>query len=370
MARQKKKIIVLALILLLVLTIKISMFSDKKISNMEERLNKNPLLADVEAYLYMSDRFSSLHFLSKGEWNDSDAYIPNVYYKFPPLYPVLLTPHSLFDTASYIVILGELLATLTIIPLFLLIKKISLSFYPSLIVAIIPVFFFPFTALQIYRTGGIGLPTSLFIFIFAFFIYFLYAKKVFLSGLCFGLLIMTHYIAIYLVPMIIIWMMIRKWKVKNAMHFLVFPIVMLSIWLTRNAFVHGLSITGIFGGYACYFDRFFIYPSLISTKIVGLFQVTELPSIAQYLFISIYLWFCVMVIFVLKDPEKKIKQFYKVMAFNLFFFFFATGFMYGSSHINYKFLLTIFPIYVAIAYAILIKHYTLIYRKARRLKYE
>ena len=350
--KSKIRLIILISVLLLSLLARMPL-ETKKLPYIAHRLN-NSQNTDIHAYLFMAHNFATLNLFNDSGWDDNNSYIPNLEYKFPPLYSIFLIPIFLFKISAltYIASLNEFLATLTIIPLFFLLKKI-ISFRNSITIATLSTFTFLYTANDIMIIETVAI---LFTFIFAIFIYFFYDidnnKNLFSSSLMFGLLIFTHYVAFYLFPFTLLWMYKRKIKIRNIIYFYAISLLPISAWWLRNAIVHGFSLIGIFGGYTGWFRNFFIYPSVIKAKLLSIFHLTYTPLISTFLIFLAFLVTLLLLIYTPQSINQKLSSFYKVMVINLIFFIILTGFTYRQTFFNYRFLLILSPLYFAIGAAV------------------
>lgn len=161
---------------------------------------------------------------------------------WPPLFPLIIAFFDIFldNPVISIKLVSFLFSSLTLIIVYLFCRKLALTSKSSLLATLL-VLFNPFF---LYFAGGI-LPLSeslaVFLLVFAFFIYYFYKNNhLILSGVFFGLVLMTRYNFIgFILPFLGIhfYYLIKKRHIKENLLFIIVIFMPAFLWIIRNKFI-------------------------------------------------------------------------------------------------------------------------------------
>lgn len=351
---SKLKVVILIAVVLVALTLKLSPpLFEEKLRQVNNRFQKDDIGEDNTIFLLWAEKFSRLDFLS--DINETikmngSHYFTYSYYKFPPLISMLLTPIYIFDIEPtlWTIYIQEILGILIVIPLFLLCKN-YLTFRTSLLVSVVPSFTPAYFSGYIW-SNGVGLGYAFYLLLFSILILSIFRQRYIVTSIFLSLLFLTHYITVYLLLFVAIFFLYKyrnryKLMLMSFGKVLLFPCVALGVWLTRNGYLYGFTLRGLFGSYFCFFEKSFIRFQLIDDKLISIITLQG----ADYRVVcttSILLIYLVSLFLIRYIKTQEIKILFKSFGLFVILFFLLTAFMYDDMTYNYKFLFTFSPLLV------------------------
>lgn len=331
---KQEKIIIITLVVLL-FAFRITSFNER-VERVETDLETSHIKYN-ETETYTESYLKRADLMVHGKIFTEDV----KHYKFPPLYSVFLIP-TVFTTNDivYMVLLSILFSSLIIIPIYLLLRKFTTDRI-SAIVSFLSVFIAPLYFMSWWNTTPYD-HSYLFAFLFAWYVYFLYDRDTTKTSIILGLLLLTHYIAIFLIPVSIIWLYKEK-RFKGLFQLLAISCTPTILWFIRNGAIHGFTRRGIFGEYFSYFKRGFIDPNMVEERLSNIFDPNTL--IMGITVITFFIMFYVILHCGIFIKNKRLLNFYYAMLFNAIVFT-PTFFMYSNKYVTYRFFALLSPVYL------------------------
>lgn len=348
MDRQtKKKYLILLIIIFCVFAI--------KISNLQHDLNKLNRIyeGDLNRYLVISQ------WIIGQPQNETPQQ-----YQYPPLYAIILIPALHMDFETYIIVLNVLLAVLTIIPLWLIAKR-YINEYMAMILA-----GFIIMVDLIFSIVSVGFPIVFSALLFAWFtVFFIDAyenkKTYWMSAIFFALLIATKYVFLYMLPFIITWMLLQqryeKLRIKlQTITLWGLPAILVFLgWSLRNMALHGISLTGILGGYSSLTKKpLAIYFDMIPSKLLSIPHTLMPNTLINYYLIFIITTTLVWIYsrknpgFINKYYPNKDKLFHYLLILNFVVFFCLPAMTYNRWFLNWRYISYFTPVYLTLSFVL------------------